>query len=195
MAGFFLNTLANFRMTLCAKEVASKLKIATEEQCCRVALMAALLKRQMMNERVPGGIATSREIAEHPKKVAREQCYTAYCLLEDVRELSRQRIRAHISNGTPPPPEILEHMEISDLALSLWMATIGVGCTTSGLKSVSFSWNLVASLPVAWCDIQRIMDTLAYYGESALEPFAALGTDEWIALARKIPEFLTEQQQ
>ena len=182
-------------MTFFAKQqVAWKLKCVTEEQGCRVALMAALFKSQMMNELAPGSVATIREIADNPKKFTWEQCHSAYWLLGDIREAARQELRLRIANKSIPPPEVRLQMEICDLALSLWMATIGVGCTSGGLKAVSCSWKFIASLAVAECDILRLRNEFAHFGESALEPFAALETGEWIALARKIPEFLSEQR-
>jgi hypothetical protein len=157
--------------------------------------MAALMKAQMMNERMPGSIATIRDIADNPTKFTWEQCHAAYWLLGDLREAARQELRMRIAHKSIPPSEVILQMEICDLALSLWMATIGVGCTSGGLKAVSHSWKFIASLPVAERDILRLRDEFAHLGESALAQFAALETDEWISLARKIPAFLSEQQQ
>jgi hypothetical protein len=174
-------------MIHCAKQVASKLQCVTEDQGCQVALMAALIKVQMMREREPGGIATAEEIADNPFNYARDQCYTAFCLLEDVRELAREKIRGHVANKTTPPPEICLHMEICDLALSLWMGTIGVGCTRGGMKAVAASWKFLASLPTSRSDVLRTMEILSL-DESMSKP--PIMPDEWLNLSRRLPEFL-----
>jgi len=151
--------------------------------------MAALFKAQMMNERVPGSSATISEIADSPSKYARDQCYNAFCLLEDIRETSRQRLRLHVANKTIPPPEICLHMEICDLALALWMGTIGVGCTPRGMKAVTASWKFLASLPTSRNDVLRTMEILSLdeiFSEPPITP------DEWVELAGRPPTFLAQ---
>jgi len=173
---------------MCAKQVSIKLHSIPSAHGAHVALMAALIKTEMLNDRVPGGSATVREIAESPMTYPRELCYTAFRLLKDMRERARVRVRSYAANKILPPPDVLGHMELCDLALSLWMTTIGVGCTTSTLERVNSCWRRVASYDPSASDVKAIMLRSDYgFCTFKRQPIA---TKEWIWLANKMPAFL-----
>jgi hypothetical protein len=102
---------------MCAKHVSTKLQSITSAQGAHVALMAALIKTEMLKDRIPEGVATVREIAESPVTYTKELCFSAFCLLEGMRELARARVRSYAANKILPPPDVLGHMELCDLAL------------------------------------------------------------------------------
>ena len=176
------------RISMCANLVYTELQNITPAQGAHVALMAAVIKTEMLNNCVPGGSATVRQVAESPVTYSKELCYTAFCILEDMRELARARVRSYTTNMIVPPRDVLGHMELCDLALSLWMVTIGVGCSASTLEQVCFCWNQVASFSPSASDIKAIM-LRSDYGCCTFrgQPIA---TKEWIWLASKMPDFI-----
>jgi hypothetical protein len=175
---------------MCSNLVFTELQSITPAQGAHVALMAAVIKTEMLKDRVPGGSATIRDIAESPATYSKELCYTAFCILEGMRELARARVRSYTTNRIVPPRDVLGHMELCDLALSLWMVTIGVGCSASTLEQVSSCWNHVASFSSSASDIKAIM-LRSDYGCCTFrgQPIA---TNEWIWIASQRPAFLEE---
>jgi len=150
--------------------------------------MIALFRATKLNVQVPGGSFTISDVVQHPAAFRKELCYAAYCLLEDIRRESRDKIRSYSSFGILPSPTVKEHTEICDLALSLLMSTIGVGCSPSTLGAVKYAWGDIATYSPMEADIIVIMKMPEYIVHDIIEQ--PLETDAWLALARKSPDFL-----
>ena len=192
MVGWFQNFLRTIRISFRAKNVSRKLNKLSSEQGAHVALMAALIKIEMLNDRVPGSELTIKEIAESPLTYPKDLSYKASCLLKEKRELARARVKSYATNKIVPPLDVYEHMELCDLALSLWMITIAVRCGPSTLERVTSCWRSVISHSPSATDVRAIMIRSDYgFCNFRSQPIA---TKEWIWLASKMPSFLDFEQ-
>ena len=184
----FQNFLAELRIWLCAKHVLANLPSLTPAQGSRLALIIALLRTRALDVPVPGGNATLGEIVQRPTAYRSELCYTAFSLLRDIRQDSREKVRSYASFGILPNPKIKEHNEICDLALSLLMSTLGVGCKPNTLESVKYAWQHLATYSPDPSDVASIVNMPEHLVQDLIgDP---IETDEWLQLARKNPEFL-----
>jgi len=188
MPGFIHNFTIGLRISFGSKQVYTEIENLSSAQCARLSLIIALFRDRMQYENVPGSFATLGEVVQHPMAYRREICYTAFCLLKDIREASREKIRSYAAFKILPSPEIKKHTEICDLALSLLMCTIGVAYNEAVLETVRYSWNRVASYPPIASDVALLMsmpeDVLSELRETPLE------TEKWLELARSTPDFL-----
>jgi hypothetical protein len=173
---------------MCSREVFRGLLNLSPEQGAYVALLAAFIKVDLLHNPVPESSATLSDVAEHPFAYKSELCYAAFRLLENQREIGRAKFRECKANKIVLPPQALELREVSDLAFSLWMITIGVGCQPSSLERVGDCWSMVTSSSPTVDEIQAIVSNLHFeLGQLMDQP---VETATWIALAHKIPAFL-----
>jgi hypothetical protein len=173
---------------MCGRSVFTDLQSLSAEQGAYVALMAAYFKVEYLHNSAPGSTATLNEIAQRPMAYRSELCHAAFRHLENHRAVGREKFQECVENGIIPPPQALELREVSDLALSLWMMTIGVGCKPSTLERTGYCWRLVVSFSPTIEEIQAITNNLQYeIGVVTDQPF---GTREWIAMAHELPAFL-----
>jgi hypothetical protein len=179
----------SLRISMRAAKVSRKLQTIDPAQGAHVALMAALIKTEMLNDPVPGVEATIREIAEGPFNYSKDICYRAFCLLKEKRLLARARVKAYAANNIAPPSDVGEHMKLCDLALSLWMITLAVRCGPSTLERVTNCWRRVASFSASVSDVKALM-LRSDYGFCNFSRQQPIATKEWIWLANKMPDFL-----
>jgi hypothetical protein len=185
---FLQNFLAELRIWLCAKHVLANLPSLTPAQGSRLALIIALLRTRALDVPVPGGNATLGEIVQRPTAYRSELCYTAFSLLRDIRQDSREKVRSYASFGILPNPKVKEHNEICDLALSFLMSTIGVGCKPNTLDSVKYAWHQLATYSPDPSDVASIVNMPEHLVQDLIgDP---IEPHEWLQLARQNPDFL-----
>jgi hypothetical protein len=188
MAGFFAEYLKGLRIALCARQVVANILSLSPEQGCRLALILALYRARMLNFPVPGGMGTISEMVQHPAAYRKELCYTAFRLLRDMRQISREEMQSYASFKISPAPKVKEQAQICDLAFSLLMTTVGTGYRPSTLEAATYAWNHLATFSPTAADIGLIMKMPEYIVHDVI--VQPLETEEWIELARQGPDFL-----
>jgi hypothetical protein len=188
MARIFDHVLTSFRIWLCARQVVINTQSLTPAQGARLSLMIAHFRASLLDVPVPGGSATINEMVQHPMAFRSDLCYAAFSLLSDIRQASREEIKSYASFKVSPNPQIKEHTEICDLALSLLMSTLGVGCQPSTLEPVKYAWDYLATFPPGAADIALILNMPERIVNDLIgQP---LTTWDWLELAGKRPDFL-----
>lgn len=188
MAGLFPNLLTNLRLWFCAKQVVANVQALDPARSARLSLMVALFRAMNLDVQVPGGSTTVGAIVQHPTAYRAELCYAAFRLLGEMRQAGRDKIRNYESFKIRPSAIVTERIETCDLALSLLMSTVGVGCRPGTLEAVKFAWETVAAHAPTPADIDVIMKMPEYITNDIMEQ--PLETDRWLALAHKGPDFL-----
>jgi hypothetical protein len=174
-------------VTLRSHKVRRKLQKISSAQGAHVALMAALIKTEMLNDRIPGSDVTIRQVAEAPMSYSTDLCSTAFELLKEKRRMARDRVKSYAANKIVPPPDIREYMDLCDLALSLWMITVSVRCRPSSFPEVVACWRRVISHIPSADDVRALMVRSDYgFCNFKCQPIA---TKEWIWLANQMPVF------
>lgn len=192
MAGFFHNFATGLRIAACARQVCVEVEDLTALEGAHLALMTSLFRNRMLNVGVPDSSTTIGEVVQRPGAYRQEICYSAFCLLQAIREASRAKVRSYASFGVQPSPNIMRHTELCDLSLSLLMSTVGVGYRPSTLATVRYSWTRVASFSPGPSDVELIMSMPEHLINDYFD--TPLKSEQWLDMSRKSPEFLNNFQ-
>ena len=130
MLGWLKKRSENAQAAMCVSETKWRLQSSEDREIARILAMAQLLRHEVLYD-------FSRDVFDAPRSCERRLLTATFNAMVQIRMTSKQQLSELKQNmprlGLTLPDMAIKHVERSDLALMVWMATLSAGISDRNL--------------------------------------------------------------